>query len=348
MVYQPIVDLDRLVVAGYEALTRFAGPAHLTPDRWFAAAASRGVLSDLEAVTLGKALAGRGDLPSNCFLTLNLEPESLLSPKVGGLLATVGDLRGVVVEVTEHRPIVDRPATERVLDQLRRAGALIAVDDAGTGYAGLQQILELRPSILKLDRVLVEGADTDPAKAALIEMLGVFANKIDAWLLAEGVETPGEARRLIDLGVPLAQGYLFGRPAAPWSELNPAVSDPLRAQAAPRRAETLHPLVEAVGWVGTREVVEATQHLRLRTATMLAVLDDERRPVGLLTLDAVLRAETPSPLIANVHSTIREVAHRLATRRPTDTATPVLVTDNAGRYLGVVTIPRLLAALANL
>ena len=346
MVYQPIVDLDRLVLAGYEALVRFAGPSHLTPDRWFAAAAARGVLADLEAVTLGMALTGRGDLPSDCFLTVNLEPESLLSPKVGGLLARVGDLRGIVVEVTD-RPIVDRPATERVLDALRRAGALIAVDDAGTGYAELQQTLALRPSIIKIDRGLVEGADREPARAALIEMLGVFADSIDASLLAEGVETPGEARRLMDLGVPLAQGYLFGRPAAPWAELNAAASDPLRAQSSSGRTETLHPLVEAAGCVSAREVATAAHRLRLGTAPMLAVLDDERRPVGLLTPDAVRRAETPSPLIANIDSSIREVAHRLATRRPADTSTPVLVTDHAGRYVGVVTVPRLLAALAD-
>ena len=96
-------------------------------------------------------------------------------------------------------------------------GAPIAVDDAGAGYAGLTQILTLRPHILKLDRELVTGVDTDEAKAALIEMLGVFANRIDAWVLAEGVETVAEARRIRALGVPLAQGFHYAMPAPPFT-----------------------------------------------------------------------------------------------------------------------------------
>lgn len=345
-VYQPIVDLRRMVVVGYEALVRFVGPAALSPDRWFAAAAARGLLPELEAVTLRLALSRRATLPPNCFLTLNVEPESLLSPAAERVFADAGDLRGIVVEITEHRPIVDHAGTGRALDSLRRAGALVAVDDAGTGYAGLQQILELRPSILKLDRVLVAGVDADEAKAALIEMLGVFANKIDAWLLAEGVETVAEARRLVDLGVPLAQGYFFARPAPPWSTVEAAVSDPLRARAEEGRPGTLHALVELAGWVTADKVATAAQRLREGGASTLVVLDGDRRPVGVLTPEAVARGESPTPLCANVHSTAREVAHRLATRRPVDTTTPVLVTDNAGRYVGVVTIARLLASLA--
>lgn len=347
-VYQPIIDLHRLMVVGYEGLVRFNGPSHLTPDRWFAAAASRGVLAELEAVTLRRIVERRSSLPPNCFLTLNVEPESLLSPQVDALFSELGDLRGFVVEITEHRPIVDRTGTDRVLGALRRAGALIAVDDAGAGYSGLQQILDLRPSFLKVDRALVAGVDGDEAKAALIEMLGVFANKIDAWLLAEGVETEGEARRLIDLGVPLAQGYFFARPTGPWASVEDRVVGPLRAQAEASQSETLHALVEIVGWVDAEAVASATQRIRQGGATTVVVLADDRRPVGVLTADAVLRGESPTPLLANVNTSIREIGHRLSTRRPSDTSTPVVVTDNAGRYVGVVTVPRLLAALAEL
>ena len=55
---------------------------------------------------------------------------------------------------------------------------------------------------------------------ALVEMLGLFASRVDAWVLAEGVETEAEAFSLVDLGVPLAQGWLFGRPAPPWASLD--------------------------------------------------------------------------------------------------------------------------------
>ncbi|CAN5911837.1 hypothetical protein BH23ACT2_BH23ACT2_18710 [soil metagenome] len=201
-------------MVGYEALARFAHPAVTGgPDAWFAAATDRGLAPELDAVALRSALARRADLPSNCFLTINVEPSSLASDAVGAVLFAPADLGGVIVELTEHQawnPLILGPA----LDKLRGAGARIAVDDAGAGYAGLQAILELRPSLLKLDRALVEGVDHDEAKAALIEMVGVFANRVDAWVLAEGSETAAEARRVVDLGIPLAQGYYFGRPPA--------------------------------------------------------------------------------------------------------------------------------------
>lgn len=205
LVFQPIVDLRRGAVAGYETLVRFDGPVRAGPDRWFAEAARRGRQSELDHAVVERALALRSSLPRNTFLTINIEPESLHDRRVLQLLCD-HDLRGVAIEVTEHRALDELGPVRAALDRLRTAGALLAVDDAGAGYAGLQQILAMRPQILKVDRSLVEGIDTDEAKAALLEMLGVFAGRIDAWVLAEGVETRGEALRCASLGVPLAQG----------------------------------------------------------------------------------------------------------------------------------------------
>ncbi|MEZ4408650.1 MAG: hypothetical protein R3A52_19585, partial [Polyangiales bacterium] len=70
-------------------------------------------------------------------------------------------------------------------------------------------------------------------------------------------------------------------------------------------------------------------------------------PLGVLCADALPALTLVGALVANASSSAKEVAHRLATRRPADTSSPVLVTDNAGRYLGVVTIQRLLAALTD-
>ena len=73
--------------------------------------------------------------------------------------------------------------------------------------------------MVKLDRALVSDADTDPVRVALAEMLGEFAGRIDAWLLAEGIETPAELAAFAQLGVPLAQGWLLGRPAPGFAPL---------------------------------------------------------------------------------------------------------------------------------
>jgi EAL domain-containing protein (putative c-di-GMP-specific phosphodiesterase class I) len=346
-VFQPVVDLARLTVVGYEALARFDAVAGVGPDRWFAAAARRGLVPELEAATLRAGLASWPDLPRSCFLAVNVEPESLLQRPVLDVLLGVGDLGGLVVEVTEHRPIDDPGALTAALDRLRGAGARIAVDDAGAGFAGLQQILHLRPSILKLDRALVEGVDRDEAKAALVEMLGLFANRIDAWLLAEGVETLGEAHRLAELGVPLVQGFLFARPGPPWAGLDPATHAVLAHRADQRASAPLLDLLEPTAWLLEHELPDVGRLFGQVDRDAVVVLDSHRRPVGVVSLASALSGTVLEALRVNASSTVADVAHRLSTRVPADTATPVVVTDDAGRYLGTIAVTRLLASLAS-
>jgi hypothetical protein len=235
-----------------------------------------------------------------------------------------------------------------VLDRLRGDGALIAIDDAGAGHAGLQQILELRPSILKLDRSLVEGVDRDPAKAALIESIGGFANRIDAWVLAEGIETLGEAVMLRQLDVPLVQGYLFGRPAPPWVGVEPAIAhELLSAHTWDDDRPTLRGLIEVAPWVGADDLAPAVERLVSDAGLPWVVaLDDHRRPVGIVTPSSAIDREVIPSLRAKSSDHPADVARRLATAED-EPRWPVLVIDEAGRYLGVVTIRRLLGHLAD-
>src|SRR4051812_14268546 len=228
--FQPIVDLAGGTVAGYEALARFPGTAG--PDVWFTAAAEAGVGAELEALAIHKALAAVPGLPNNTFLTVNVSPHLLGTDPVQDALASRWDLRRVVVELTEHAPVDDLTALKRQAEELRERGALIALDDAGSGYSGLQQMAELRPQVVKLDRALVTDADTDPVRIALAEMLGEFAGRIDAWLLAEGLETAAELAAFMRLGVPLGQGWVLGRPSPGFAPLAPDVVRLLKAQAA--------------------------------------------------------------------------------------------------------------------
>jgi EAL domain-containing protein (putative c-di-GMP-specific phosphodiesterase class I) len=335
------------VVAGYEALARFADGPPVSPDVWFAEAARQGRVCQLEAAMLSAALAERSSLPANTFLTINVEPESLLDDAVMGLLRSHSPLDGLVVEVTEHRELGDDPRVMASLEQLRALGALIAVDDAGAGYSGLQQILTMRPQILKLDRALITNIDTDETKAALVEMLGVFANRIDAWVLAEGIETESEARRCASLGVPLAQGWFFARDDAPWAGIVPgAVS--VMSDVVGRRQGTdgLRLLMQRAPSTPDHAMGRAAVLFAETSASHVVVVRDQR-PVGMLTPSAALSGEMLTPLVANADSTPSEVAHRLGTSVSSDPFLPVVVTDNAGRYLGVVHVNRLLIHLAS-
>src|SRR3954464_10123361 len=249
LVFQPIVDLAAATVAGYEALARFPGVAG--PDAWFAAAAEAGIAAELEALAIHKALAVVPGLPANTFLTVNVSPHLLGSAPIQDAPATRPDLHRVVVGLTEHTPVHDLAALRRQCDDLRRRGALIALDDAGSGYSGLQQLAVLRPQIVKLDRALVSDADTDPVRVALAEMLGEFAGRIDAWLLAEGIETAAELAAFAQLGVPLAEGWLLGRPSPGFAPLAPEVAQLVRAQVARARltesvASLLRPVRQCV------------------------------------------------------------------------------------------------------
>lgn len=215
-VYQPIVDVTRGIVVGYEALTRFVGYPIRNPEPWFAAAHTHGLSAQLQATALRTALAERSGLPAGCFLTVNVSPDVLHERAIKRVWADEGTLDGLIVELTEPFAASVRSEVEADLDELRAAGALIAVSYIGTGYADLTGLATLRPTMIKLDRSLIHDVDHDEAKRALVDMAGTFAGRIDAWLLAQGIENPHELDTLAALHIPLAQGYHLGRPGRPW------------------------------------------------------------------------------------------------------------------------------------
>jgi EAL domain-containing protein (putative c-di-GMP-specific phosphodiesterase class I) len=204
--FQPIFDLRQGIVAGFEMLARFEAPVNASPLEWLAAARARGLGPRLEALLLDAGLRARRVLPPSCFLAVNLGPEALLSHEVAAVLDG-RSLDGIVVEIAETGPVTDYPQLESALDRLRDAGAHVAIDDTGAGYASLQHVMRLRPSFVKLDRRLVSQIDRDPAKLALVEAMGTLAIRLDASIVAEGVERSQEREALAALGVPLAQGF---------------------------------------------------------------------------------------------------------------------------------------------
>jgi diguanylate cyclase (GGDEF)-like protein len=216
-VFQPIVALASGEPVGYEALARFEGKPGLPPSWWFSQAHRFGLGAALEAESVRAALAA-DDRPPGTFLSINLSPSALASSHLRERLPS--DLSGIVLEITEEERVLDVEGLQRDLDPLRARGARIAVDDAGEGYAGLQQVMSMRADIIKLDRALVADVNADPAKVALIGSLVHFARSTGAAICAEGIETLEELRVLIHLGVAYGQGWALGRPGAPWPRVN--------------------------------------------------------------------------------------------------------------------------------
>ena len=260
VVFQPVLELATGRVSGYEALARMRADTSRPPDEWFAQAMRAGLGEELEAAALRAALAVPGR-PAGTFLALNVSPRALLSPLV--LDALPEDLTEIVVELTEHELFGAHEPLAARLAELRARGARVALDDAGAGYAGLQQLIAVAPDILKLDRSLVHGAHEDPAKLALLQAMISFAASTGAAVLGEGVEDLEDLRALAELDATYAQGYALGRPAAPWAD-----PDRLAASAA------VHPLEAGVRVVGGTQPTATWSQGLAELADHLATVDD--------------------------------------------------------------------------
>ena len=209
-VYQPIWRLGEARPVGFESLTRFEGPLG-SPDVWFAEAAAVGLGEELELAAIARALQALAILPPDIYLTINASPSTACSAALSALLAR-HDLRRLVLEITEQERFADMDLLATALQDLRANGMRLAVDDAGAGYAGLQQIVRLRPDIIKLDRFFVSGIDRDPTRRALAAALAEFAEQVGCQIVAEGVEMESELAALGKLGFRTIQGYLLGKP----------------------------------------------------------------------------------------------------------------------------------------
>jgi EAL domain-containing protein (putative c-di-GMP-specific phosphodiesterase class I)/GGDEF domain-containing protein/putative methionine-R-sulfoxide reductase with GAF domain len=235
-VFQPIVRLSDASVIGYEGLARFPTPPGLValpPDVTLAAAAGAGAgLREEIEVACWAAIAAAGVPPHGRLLWVNLSPEALGHP---GLLEVAGRLTSrLVIELTEQDTVLNHTLLARRLQPWIARGALVAVDDAGAGFTSLEYVADIRPDFLKLSRGMVAGVDGDPSREAVLRATVAFAREVGARVVAEGVERPEELEILSRMEIDYGQGWLFGRPSAPWPHDAPAAAAPRRAPASGR------------------------------------------------------------------------------------------------------------------
>lgn len=208
---QPIFDLESGRVAGVEALARFPSTPRLSPEVLFAEAEAVGLGQQLEWAAARAALDQLATLADRLFLAINTSPATAIDRCLREAMRGLPHDR-IVLEMTEHSPVDDYDEFGRRLDRRRAEGVRVAIDDVGAGFASMRHILGLRPSIIKLDISLVRGIDRDPLRQSLARSLVSFARSMSADVVAEGIETQAELRRVRRLGIPLGQGFLLGRP----------------------------------------------------------------------------------------------------------------------------------------
>lgn len=215
--FQPIVRAREGTVFGYEILTR--GPAHSSfrnSDMLFAFARETKLAWALEAISLDAALKRLRsfDFSDRKFL-LNLEAEMFAESefRIHDMVAFFSEHRGhFVFELTERAAIEDYGVFRGLLDEFRKKGIEVAIDDAGSGYASLEAIAALAPDYLKITKSLVSTLAAEPIKQDLVKMLVELSAKIGAKTIAEGIETAEEYETCRDLGIDLLQGYYLAHP----------------------------------------------------------------------------------------------------------------------------------------
>jgi EAL domain-containing protein (putative c-di-GMP-specific phosphodiesterase class I)/GGDEF domain-containing protein len=209
--FHPIVLAETGEIFGYEALARGVPRSLRSPEVMFEVAAEADLVWELSRLCRARALAGAKELlHGNQLLFVNVDPHDFADPAFGELDSV--DPRRVVLEITERTAIKDYPRFRERLRAFRERGFRFAVDDAGSGYAGLGSIANLEPDFIKLDISLINSIDTNFIKQNLVETMVGFANEQGAMVIAEGIERAEELETVKRIGVPLVQGFLLHRP----------------------------------------------------------------------------------------------------------------------------------------
>ncbi|MEP6994383.1 MAG: GGDEF domain-containing phosphodiesterase [Acidobacteriota bacterium] len=215
--FQPVRHLPDGAIMGYEALIRGPQGSNLElPTVMFAVAHENEMNVELETLCLELIFANLPRAVGERMLFVNASAMLLRHPVFldERNLAEINRSHGnVVIEISEKEMVQDYSAFQEVLQLVRRANMKIAIDDAGSGYSGLETILHMKPDYIKVADSLVRNLHNDPIKREIIASLAAIGKRIGASLIAEGIEVEAERKTLVDMEIAFGQGFLLGRPS---------------------------------------------------------------------------------------------------------------------------------------
>ena len=221
MHYQPVVDLANLELVGVEALVRWQHPTRglLGPDAFISLAEESGAIVAIGKTILDKVCqraAAWHAAGSDLHISINLSAKQLGSPAILGHVA--GAIRNaqleprrLTLEITESHAVENLKRTIRILEEFRRLGVRIAMDDFGKGYSALTYLEQLPIDILKIDKAFVDrlgAAQSAPLAEAVVEL----GHRLELQVVAEGIEHASQLEALRGLGCKRGQGYFFSKP----------------------------------------------------------------------------------------------------------------------------------------
>ncbi|MFA5901301.1 MAG: EAL domain-containing protein [Hyphomicrobium sp.] len=216
MAFQPIVDVESRSIYAYEALVRGTDGssaasilARVNDENRYAFDQTCRV----RAVELAAALGMTSMLSINFMPNAVYEPAHCLRSTLDAARRTGFPLERIIFETTEDERIVDTAYLKDIFATYRTAGFKTAIDDFGSGYAGLNLLADFQPDIIKIDMALIRNIAGDRARQAIVGALAAVGSLLSIRVIAEGIERKSEALVLRHLGVTLMQGYLFAKPA---------------------------------------------------------------------------------------------------------------------------------------
>lgn len=228
--FQPIFRADSGEVYGYEALMRVDMPSLREPKMVLQIAREEGLMGEIEKLTMFKAtesymaLLDKGAVPQSAFLFINsIANEDMTEEDEKEYHDRFGQLQDrVIIEITE---------TENLeMELIRKKSAaegftgIFALDDYGSGYNSELNLLTLNPHYVKVDVTIVRDIDVDENKQQIVRNIVQYAHERDMKIIAEGIETGAEMKKLLELDVDLLQGFYLARPGA----VPPALSEDAR------------------------------------------------------------------------------------------------------------------------
>jgi len=222
--YQPIVALDTCRVAGFEALVRWRHPDRgmISPEVFIPIAERAGVILPLgkwiltEACTRMKAWIEKMPPGRDLFMNVNISAKQFMQPDFARLLGEVLKETGMPgsllkIEMTESALIRNVDHLAALLAEIKRLGVRLAIDDFGTGYSSLSYLHRFPIDVLKIDRSFVFQMGGREEKD-LVSIIVSIARNMKMKVVAEGIETFEQLRKLREYGCEYGQGYLFSRP----------------------------------------------------------------------------------------------------------------------------------------
>jgi EAL domain-containing protein (putative c-di-GMP-specific phosphodiesterase class I) len=220
--YQPVFDLRRNRITGFEALARWTHPEKgtISPATFIPVAEDCGLILPLGEWALRQACEAAVQWPKDLKVAVNLSPVQLSSAELLGTLRRILDETGLqpqrlTLEITERTFLEDSEKTLSILHELKKIGVQISLDDFGTGYSSLSYLRSFPFDTIKIDRTFVQGISADTGSSVIVQAVILIASGLGMRTIAEGVETEFQQQILKALGCDEVQGFRFSRAVPP-------------------------------------------------------------------------------------------------------------------------------------